>query len=680
MKKIIWLLLVAAGQTVFAQIQPQPQIQPDPRLQEIANPTLATTTTPQGVIGERKLSATFRKKLSLNNATLQPQTVYLYYSLSETGSIREKLNPTEARSRQDLGVTQAQLVNGRWEVILPHSGNRNGAIGTTVIDARGGQKVYYKWHLALSGTESDVTATADFIMPRPMNIAVIGDSYSSGEGAPAPGTLWQLPGCHRSVNSGEYKAVQQFVTANPHIAVIYEPFFVSCSGAATWHLVTDNYTPGFCDQNGNLVNNTEPPQFRQLQTVFEQATRFKGDIQGKIDAVVVSIGGNDVGFGKAVEEAFTGGLAPNISRYTENLNNTLPASYDELRRFLDSQCIRYVFSTEYPDPTQNETGSYCGLPQNILVFAIFALLESSVQTEQNAAEAVCRAGEAIVSFFAGDNNRDDCAASGLFDSPNYDYLVNYLRCNTLNSVNTGLSAAEIMANGFIDFLQAVQSSGGNLDRFLRQIEGCIPANGSPSSSHVFSTLLATQADFRAAKEGFLVPMNRMVADKIESYRNSGFPNWHYIAGSMNATRFNGMCVCDGNNRYFNSIFAAYEQQGNIHGTMHMNTRGQSAVYQPLVLSKLTQVLTYEARKNMATETCQAPAPLPAVSGKFKLAVERSGRINTEIRLSQEARFKALYDRVIPFADILKRKLDPKIFANQFVNKQFEAMRNKRLNR
>nr|WP_293837574.1 hypothetical protein [uncultured Arsenicibacter sp.] len=680
MKKWIWLLLMAAIQPLFAQLPQQPQVQVDPRLQEIANPTLAATTTPEGVIGERKLSATFRKKLSLNNAALQPQTVYLYYSVTETGSIREKLNPTEARSRQDLGVTQAQLVNGRWEVILPHSGNRNGAIGSTVIEARGGQKVIYRWYVATSNTDSDLTATESFTMPRPMNIAVIGDSYSSGEGAPAPGTLWQLPGCHRSLNSGEYKAVQQFVGANPHVAVIYEPFFVSCSGAATWHIISDNYTPGFCDQNGNLVNNTEPAQFRQLQTVFEQAGKFKGDIQGKIDAVVVSVGGNDVGFGKAVEEAFKGGLAPNIARYTENLNNTLPASYDELRRFLDNQCIRYVFSTEYPDPTLNESGSYCGLPQNIFVFAIFTLLESSIQTEQNIAESMCRVGEAIVSFFAGDNNRDDCAASGLFDSPNYDYLVNYLRCNTLNSVSTGLSAAEIMGNGFIEFIQAIQASGGDLDRFLRQIEGCIPANGSPSSAHVFSTLFATQADFKAAKEGFLVPMNRMVADKIASYRSSGFPDWHFVSGSMNASRLNGMCVCDGNSRYFNSIFAAYEQQGNIHGTMHMNTRGQAAVYQPLVFSKLTQVLTYDARKNMATATCQTMPALPPVSVRFKTAFEKSGRISQDIKLSQEARFRALYERVIPVADIIKRKLDPKVYANQFVNKQFEAMRNKRLNR
>jgi hypothetical protein len=679
MKKIrfyslITVLIIGCLPVLIAQPQLLPQVHV-----QIYAPLLANTITPEGILGERKISAKFQRQVNVLQPAvdINPQSVYLYYSQSENGSMAQNLNPNEARNSQDLGVTPARLVNNRWELILPHSGNRNGSIGANNFEFKGGKKVYYKWHITFSDGKTETTKINNFTMPRPLNIAVMGDSYGSGEGAPMQGRLWISGGnnCHRSENAGEFKAVQQFASSNPHIAVVYKPFFVSCSGAQTKNIIDSVYSTGFCDNQGNTP---EPTQLKQIRLVFENPSNYKEDIQGKIDAVVISIGGNDAGFSDAVIDAFKNNLASKIGDYTVKLP-TINKSYDELRRAFDSQCIKYVFTTEYPDPTTDENGRICGLPQSIGTFLIMALLESTYQSEQNAGEFLCDVGEAVIEFFIGDNNRDDCGESGLFDSPNYDYLINYIRCNMANSNNNGLASAEVMANGFMDLVRIIVASGGSYKSFVRQLDACIPSDGAPSNANVFSTLLATQDDIRAARNGFLVPMNDIIGNKANEFRRNGFPNWHFVNGTMDASRLHGICTCNGDSQYFNSLLASFDQQGSMYGTMHMNTRGQTRVLQPLVLRKMQEVITMEARRAMFSNVCPAPFQYSMSNSYLNLLV------NNDVKKAKhdeaiQVEFKKLYDKIKPIANRILTKLDPKTFATQYKNKSFGAMRSARFQR
>jgi hypothetical protein len=663
---------ISLGQQIFPKIPPQVQI---------LSFLYSNSVTPEGILGERKISAKFQRQIGNSSPfDITPQSVYLYYSYSENGSIAQNLNPNEARDSRDLGITPAQLVNSRWEVILPHSGNRNGAIGQNVIEFKGKQKAYYKWYLTFPDGKTESTKVANFEMPRPINIAVMGDSYGSGEGAPMTGgRLWATGGnnCHRSENAGEYKAVQQFVASNPHIAVVHKPFFVSCSGAQTKNIIGTDYSTGFCDNQGNTP---EPTQLKQLQLVFENPQNYKGDIQGKIDAVVISIGGNDAGFASAVKDAFANSLAPKINKYRNKADTIIPASYDELRLAFDKQCIKYVFTTEYPDPTTDESGNVCGLPRNIFAFLIMAALESTFQSEQSFAESVCDVGEAIIEFFAGDDNEDDCGNSGLFDSPNYDYLMNYIRCNVTNADANHLAEADVLASGIIDIVLAIVASGGDYKAFVRRLDACIPADGSPSNANVFTTLLATKADIAAARNGFLIPMNKIIENKASQFRNSGFTNWHFVDGSMNASQRHGICACNGNSRFFNSLLASFDQQGSMEGTMHMNTRGQERVYQPLVFNKLQQVITTNARRDMFANVCLKMPPLQPMSNTYLNFLIENDKKTKDHDDDVQKDFKKLYDKIKPVANIIITKLDPKLFAEQYKNKAFAGIRNRRLHR
>lgn len=104
------------------------------------------------------------------------------------------------------------------------------------------------------------------------NLVIMGDSYSAGEGADdyLPGTNDALNGCHRSLDT--YLAEEWNLDASQIIA---------CSGAIT----RDLHYP----QDGNLVAS----QLQQLRD-------YSAEPAGPPNAVVMTMGGNDAGFGALI--------------------------------------------------------------------------------------------------------------------------------------------------------------------------------------------------------------------------------------------------------------------------------------------------------------------------------------------------------------------------------------------
>jgi hypothetical protein len=152
-------------------------------------------------------------------------------------------------------------------------------------------------------------------------IASIGDSYGSGEGTPDVNGNW-LPGplggqpparwvdtrCHRSANAGPAQAALRLEAADPHSTVTFLSF--ACSGATInrnynagqppW----DPYDPGDPAKvlgTGVLgpyrgVEPVNPDNYNDK--VPDQISELARTVQNRrIDALVVSGGGNDMGFG-----------------------------------------------------------------------------------------------------------------------------------------------------------------------------------------------------------------------------------------------------------------------------------------------------------------------------------------------------------------------------------------------
>ena len=210
-------------------------------------------------------------------------------------------------------------------------------------------------------------------------IVGLGDSNGSGEGDGPP---WESYQCDRSAGSYQYKTAQYIEDqVQPHSSVTL--VWASCSGAKTNNLYSDKYSGAHA--SGALL----PPQIEQVHDLI-------GD--RKVNAVIMSIGVNDIGFAPlvascviayvlgrppcqdlgvkvAVDGTLAAGTWPaydysydsgsdvTLAQQTSMLLAGLPRSYADLDLALKQQLgPQHVFITQYPDFSRNQNGALCGTP------------------------------------------------------------------------------------------------------------------------------------------------------------------------------------------------------------------------------------------------------------------------------------------------------------------------------
>ena len=155
-----------------------------------------------------------------------------------------------------------------------------------------------------------------------LQIAAFGDSYISGEGAPRYLADTNLPGdnaCRRAPTAYPYLVAER-LRAGLH--------FVACSGARTINM----------DNDGDPVELSDP--LRPIAGPDDQVQWLladRGDRLDEIDAVLVSIGGNDVFFGNIVQACLlpqTCAVEDRIGPWLDNareVEDTLVDTYTLLR-------------------------------------------------------------------------------------------------------------------------------------------------------------------------------------------------------------------------------------------------------------------------------------------------------------------------------------------------------------
>jgi hypothetical protein len=169
-------------------------------------------------------------------------------------------------------------------------------------------------------------ATASHALVAPLRIVAVGDSYASGEGAPGP--AWIDSSCHRSPIAGPQDAAARLN--------VFPQSFMSfaCSGARTSSLLA----PG--------------GQLSQLPV-------------GPIDALTISIGGNDIGFADIVRTCANTAdvVAPPgceaLDAVVSKDLGDLPAALLRVFAAVPAR-VSNVLVTEYPDPTTGAGGARCG--------------------------------------------------------------------------------------------------------------------------------------------------------------------------------------------------------------------------------------------------------------------------------------------------------------------------------
>ena len=259
-----------------------------------------------------------------------------------------------------------------------------------------------------------------FRMPRPYSLALMGDSFAAGEGAPnddrkpfprlpaveedvrqlrrdprpperefsAVLAEWSHRGAHRSNKSGMVLAVEQWKQDNPEVWVEYIHTAISSATMSKSHpdATGDNVRRGgmYADFSGarelfldawlggtvhqmvfdewgiiNSEDNVLPAQMSQIELWLGRQKL------NCADAVVMTGGGNDGGFAKIIEEAVRWSLEWNRETVRGNFTQDLDSANDHVEQFF-TELNDYVRPTDihwvnYPNLTRNSDEVFSSL-------------------------------------------------------------------------------------------------------------------------------------------------------------------------------------------------------------------------------------------------------------------------------------------------------------------------------
>ena len=194
----------------------------------------------------------------------------------------------------------------------------------------------YSVSLVVEDGSGEQMEQTQVIEVRDLLIFGLGDSYGSGEGSPdvdereEGGARWQNRRCHRSSRSGQVRAAQMIEETDPHTSVTF--VHVACSGGRIYRALLERY-------DGIEPDGT--PAAPQIDRVAELADDYE------IDALFVSIGGNDINFSTVVKACVLGTNchlgSPAIDSLLENaasLTCGVLGSYeDDCKAYLDPDTI-----------------------------------------------------------------------------------------------------------------------------------------------------------------------------------------------------------------------------------------------------------------------------------------------------------------------------------------------------
>lgn len=195
-------------------------------------------------------------------------------------------------------------------------------------------------------------------------VVALGDSVASGEGNPGPGGRWLDPRCHRGAAAGFEQAARLVAAANTSGSLTFVN--LACSGATIAHGLLGPYA-GIAHEHGP----------RPAGTQVERLARLDGE--RPVDAVLISIGANDVNFEPLIRHCalvpdcasapLHAGQAEDADSAEAAALTQLASSYDGLARALapivppprtgPTAGTAPVILSEYFDPLTGPTGKLC---------------------------------------------------------------------------------------------------------------------------------------------------------------------------------------------------------------------------------------------------------------------------------------------------------------------------------
>jgi GDSL-like Lipase/Acylhydrolase family len=254
---------------------------------------------------------------------------------------------------------RVQAENGRiaYSFIFPHTDHPrpNGSSDLNQQAIGSNRTVYYRV-VRRVGTQLQPDEVRRFRMPDKLTIALLGDSYASGEGAPDDpsdadnGNMWHDAVRHRSLRSGQVRATKELKENHPELSIAFRQR--ASSGAVS----TDFYSTQQRTNGGTVV----PTQLSEIRLWLDE-NRYD-----RLDILLMSVGGNDMGLvGLVTDYLYTPFRnlhtdEPMKAQLNEAIGTNLPTLYRQLDNYARANfTLGKVLITEYPNPLNGPDG-VCG--------------------------------------------------------------------------------------------------------------------------------------------------------------------------------------------------------------------------------------------------------------------------------------------------------------------------------
>ncbi|MFT4016842.1 MAG: GDSL-type esterase/lipase family protein [Agriterribacter sp.] len=258
--------------------------------------------------------------------------------------------PTPNYGNIDLTASQINSINtANWSAPPIPSTDKDPEIYNS-------KEVFYQWVCKYKSNGRQQTLKSDvksFQMPRLLIIAYAGDSYAAGEGAPdGSSEKWIDDKCHRSEKSGGMRAIKKLISEHPELGIRY--INVTCSGAEIGDMTTADVRTGW-------FGTADWSRKAQLLQIEE---KLKKNNRNVVDIFLMSIGGNNAGFGPIGTSTFIAGTS-NLSEVKSTVRNALQSlesgyvGLDKSIRGWGNFDVGRIVIMNYPDPTHLNSSTFC---------------------------------------------------------------------------------------------------------------------------------------------------------------------------------------------------------------------------------------------------------------------------------------------------------------------------------
>ncbi len=458
--------------------------------------------------------------------------------------------PASSISEVDMGgsIRQASWIMP-WRKRLPGASNLSGPQELFADGSSG----FYQWvveYTSAGTTERLFGDVHSFTIPRRLVFGMMGDSFGSGEGAPAVGSSpWINTAGHRSAVSGGEIAISMFHNNYRNLAFDYVN--ATSSGAIAHDIWSEI---GQSNREGTDGQGIATPQAKVLEAFLGKPEKdFNYNSYEHVDAIILSCGGNDIGFSTMVKHYF--GIPTLL---------TTPLG-----------CVPLLLIPKF------------GIP--LFIACIAVVLEADFEFETQAFEApfVSEGKRRYFSFY--------------LDRLKVQYqklerrLVRDIRPGTDPLRETSAKVHRVLVT---EYPNPLKSCKNHWD--LEELFGFfpLPLHIAGDEATDINTKLAVQThNTPAPASGGL---NHTLRDIVQTTATNSAADWQFVKTGHLMAANGGVCH---SGRQFVQRWEAYSMPGPNpeNNAVHPNRKGHSQVYAPAIIAALENAVSPAYRQNGAIE-------------------------------------------------------------------------------